>query len=128
MVILITAASGRTSGYVLAALLASGAVTPADLRLFVRSEDAVKKLQAAHPSLPRTSFALGDFTELSTVTAAMAGVDAVFHNAPAFHPNETAIGITVVEEAKKAGVKHFVYCSVFHSLVSKLLNHDVKRR
>ncbi len=124
--ILITGAAGRTSGFVLRALLESGSIAPSDLRLFVRSQEAVKKLQARHPQLPDSAFALGDYLEASTLPPALAGVDIVFHNAPAFHALESAMGITLIDAAKAAGVKHFVYCSVLFSVLTKLRNHEAK--
>jgi uncharacterized protein YbjT (DUF2867 family) len=124
--ILVTGAAGRTSGYVVRALLNSPSVKLEDLRLLVRSEEAIKKLQTRHPELPRTSFVIADYLERSTLGPALQGVDVVFHNAPAAHPLETAMGISLIEFAKAAHVKHFVYCSVLFSVLSKLLNHAVK--
>ncbi|TFY50568.1 hypothetical protein EVJ58_g10992 [Rhodofomes roseus] len=129
MKVLIIGASGRTSGYVLKALLNSPSISAPDLRLFVRSESAIQKLTAAHPQLSWApeNFAIGDFLEASTLPPAVADVDVVFHNAPAFHPNETAMGIALIDAARAAGVRHFVYCSVLHPILTKLLNHQVKR-
>lgn len=123
--VLVTGASGRTSGYVIRALLNSA--SPPDLRLFVRSEAAIKNLTSQDPRLKAAKFAIGDFLEESTLPPAVQGVDVIFHNAPALHPNETAMGIALIESAKAAGVKHFVYCSVIHPQLTKLLNHKVKR-
>ncbi|EPT04614.1 NAD-binding protein [Fomitopsis schrenkii] len=125
MTILITGASGRTSGYVIKTLLATP--SPPPLRLFVRSDSAAQTLLAAHAGLGPTNFARGDLLEASTLPPAVAGVDVVFHNAPAFHPNETAMGIALIDAAKAARVKHFVYCSVLHPVLTKLLNHKAKR-
>ncbi|OCH93995.1 NAD-P-binding protein [Obba rivulosa] len=128
MTILITGASGRTSGFVIEALLdGKAAVPPSDLRLLVRSEAAIEKIRARFPQLPPSSFAIGDYLEASTLPTAVKMVDIVFHNAPAFHPQETAMGIALIDAAKQAGVKHFVYCSVLFSILTKLLNHKVKR-
>lgn len=124
--VLITGAAGRTSRCVIRALLASGAKL--NLRLFVRSEAAVEKVRAEFPQFPRTAFALGDYLEYSTLGPALKGVDIVFHNGPAFHSQETAMGIAVIDAARDAGVKHFVYCSVLFPLLHKLLNHEVKLR
>ncbi|KAJ3009159.1 hypothetical protein NUW54_g2883 [Trametes sanguinea] len=52
--------------------------------------------------------------------------DIVFHNGPGFHALETAMGIALIDAAKKAGVKHFVYCSVLFPVLTKLLNHKAK--
>jgi len=128
MTILVTGASGRTSGFVIGALLdGQAAISPSDLRLLVRSEAAIEKLRAKFPQLPPTSFVIGDFLESSTLPPALEGVDVVFHNAPAFHPLETAMGIALIDAAKQAGVEHFVYCSVLFSILTKLLNHKIKR-
>ncbi|KAI0356571.1 NAD(P)-binding protein [Trametes cingulata] len=126
MTILITGASGRTSGFVIRALLQSNSVSPSDLRLFVRSQDKVKKLKQEYPELPESSFAIGDLLEASTLPPALKGVDIVFHNGPAFHSLETAMGIALIDAAKRAGVKHFVYCSVLFPVLTKLLNHGAK--
>ncbi|KZT71796.1 NAD(P)-binding protein [Daedalea quercina L-15889] len=125
MTILITGASGRTSGYVIEALLASSPTS--DLRLLVRSEVAIQKLTAKYPGLKPANFAIGDLLEPSTIGPAVAGIDVIFHNGPSFIPNETAMGIALIEAAKAAGVKHFVFCSVLHPILTKLLNHKAKR-
>lgn len=124
--VLITGAAGRTSGFVIGALLASKANL--NLRLFVRSEAAVKRVRAKFPQLKREAFALGDYLECSTLGPAFKDVDIVFHNGPGFHSQETAMGIALVDAACEAGVKHFVYCSVLFPLLHKLVNHEVKLR
>ena len=85
-----------------------------------------KKLKERHPELPDSSFALGDYLEASTLPPALKGVDIVFHNGPAFHALESAMGITLINAAKQAGVKHFVYCSVLFPVLTKLVNHKAK--
>ena len=126
MTILITGASGRTSGFVLRGLLESNSIAPSDLRLFVRSQAAADKLKQQYPSLADASFALGDYLEASTLGPALKGVDIVFHNGPSFHALESAMGIALIDAAKTAGVKHFVYCSVLFPVLTKLLNHKAK--
>ncbi|KAI0650086.1 NAD-P-binding protein [Trametes meyenii] len=126
MTILITGASGRTSGFVIRALLESKSLSPSDLRLFVRSRDAANKLKAQYGQLTDSSFAIGDYLEVSTLPPALEGVDVVFHNGPAFHALESAMGIALVDAAKHAGVKHFVYCSVLFPVITKMLNHKAK--
>lgn len=36
------------------------------------------------------------------------------------------MGVALIDAAKEAGVKHFVYCSVLFPILTKLLNHKVK--
>ncbi|CDO74008.1 hypothetical protein BN946_scf185043.g57 [Trametes cinnabarina] len=124
--IFISGASGRTSGFVIHALLQDSSISPSDLRLFVRSQEAIKKLRGQYPQLPDSSFAIGDYLEASTLPPALEGVDVVFHNGPSFHALETAMGIALIDAAKSAGVKHFVYCSVLFPVLTKLLNHKAK--
>jgi len=58
--------------------------------------------------------------------AALKGVDAVFYIAPAFLPDEAEIGKGMVESAKRAGVRRFVFSSVIHPVLNALGNHAQK--
>ncbi|EPQ50873.1 NAD P-binding protein [Gloeophyllum trabeum ATCC 11539] len=132
--ILITSASGRTSLHVIAALLSRlPSLSPApSIRLLVHSESSVKTVTESLASLPFgsssfvASFVVADYLDYSSLPPAFKNVDIIFYNGPAFHPNETAMGINAVNAAKETGVKHFVYCSVLHPYLSKLLNHKAK--
>ncbi|CAL1709519.1 unnamed protein product [Somion occarium] len=126
MTILITAATGRTSTYVIKALLSDKAIEPSQLRLLVRSQAAIERVKAKFPELQPSCFVIGDYLEASSLPPALEGVDLVFYNGPPFTPLETAMGIAMIEAAKNAGVKHFVFCSVLHPLLTKLLNHRSK--
>lgn len=127
MTILITGAAGRTSSYVIQALLNSPTTTPKDLLLLVRSESSLDKVKQKWPQLPSSAFVVGDYLEQSTLASAFKGVDIVFYNGPAFHQQETAMGIAAIDAAKAAGVKHFVFCSVLFPFLDDLLGHKVKR-
>lgn len=76
--------------------------------------------------------AIGDLTDRASIDAALKGVDSVFYIAPAFILNEAEIGKSMVEAAKQAGVRRFVFSSVIHPVISTLRNHidkaPVKRR
>jgi uncharacterized protein YbjT (DUF2867 family) len=50
-----------------------------------------------------------------------------FHLNPAFSPNEADLGVAMVEAAKAAGVRKFVFSSVIHPSISALSNHAAKR-
>ncbi|KAL6303958.1 NAD-P-binding protein [Sparassis latifolia] len=128
MTILITGAAGRTSGYVIRAILQVTSFSESHIRLLVHSQDTIQELRAHYPQLPPSAIVTGDYLEASTLPPVFEGVDVVFYNAPAFHPQETAMGIAVIDAAKAAGVKHFVYCSVLFPILTKLLNHKVKCR
>ncbi|KAK7694065.1 hypothetical protein QCA50_003641 [Cerrena zonata] len=126
MKILITGAAGRTSGYVIKDLLERKGVPASELRLLVRSDEAIEKVRVRFPQLGHSSFVIGDYLEASTLPHAFKDIDIVFYNGPTFTPLETAMGIAAIQAARNAGVKHYVFCSVHHPFLTKLLNHKAK--
>ena len=124
MTILITGAAGRTSGHVIRALLQTEPAPP-DLRFLVRSHASAHKLRERY-KVDASSIVVADYLEQKSLSPAFKNVDVVFHNGPVFHAQETAMGIALIDAAKQAGVKHFVYCSVLFPLLTKLLNHIAK--
>jgi len=68
---------------------------------------------------------IGNLDDEASLVAAAQGIDGVFHIIPAFH-NEIAAGVNMVNAAKAAGVKKFVFSSVYHTSLS-LVNHAQKR-
>jgi uncharacterized protein YbjT (DUF2867 family) len=55
----------------------------------------------------------GDLNDAKSLTSAVVGADAVFYISPAFAAEEV-MGINMVNAAKNAGVKRFVFSSVYH--------------
>ncbi len=68
---------------------------------------------------------IGSLDDKASLLAAAKGMDGVFHIIPAFH-NGIAAGVNMVDAAKAAGVKKFVFSSVYHPSLS-LVNHAQKR-
>lgn len=93
------------------------------VRALVRDE---KEARAAHKR-GADETAIGDLRDSASLRAAAKGVDGVFHLNPAFAPDEAEMGVAMVEAAKAAGVKKFVFSSVFHPSISKMVNHAAKR-
>lgn len=81
--------------------------------------DAVRERGAAE-------VAVGDLTDRASLDAALAGVDSVFYIAPAFIGDEAEVGKGVVEAAKQAGVRRFVFSSVIDPVIGALENHIAK--
>jgi uncharacterized protein YbjT (DUF2867 family) len=54
-------------------------------------------------------------------------VDGVFHINPVFAPDEADLGMAMVEAARAAGVRKFVFSGVIHPSISKMANHAAKR-
>jgi uncharacterized protein YbjT (DUF2867 family) len=70
---------------------------------------------------------LGDLEDPRGLISAAVGADGVFYIGPAFHYREASLGVTMVEAARAAGVRKFVYSGVIHPALSRLTNHAAKR-
>lgn len=70
---------------------------------------------------------VGDAANPDDARRALEGVDAVYHVGPTLHPDERAMGRTMIEQAQRAGVEHFVFSSVLHPIVTALPQHATKR-
>ena len=117
--ILVTAAFGN-QGVRLIPRLAHAGLTVRALRFTPGGEAALHALGAAEAIA-------GDAADPDTLRRAMAGVDSVYHIGPSAHPRERAMGFAAIAAARAAGVRHFVYSSVLHPIVSQLVQHELKR-
>ncbi|MCO6452930.1 MAG: NmrA family NAD(P)-binding protein [Caldilineales bacterium] len=118
--ILITGAAGKTGRAVTAAL----AQRDARVRAFVRhSQQVGSALEAG-----AVETVVGGIEDESDLRAALAGVESVYHICPNMHPHEREVGGKVVEAAKAAGVRHFVYHSVLHPQTKSMPHHWQKLR
>lgn len=116
--ILTVGAAGPFAGLVVPALARRGARVRALVRHSEQGE-AVRAHGAAE-------VAVGDLTDRVSLDAALRGVEAVFYLAPAFLPNEAEVGRGMVEAARRAGVRRFVFSSVIYPSLSALVNHAAK--
>ena len=116
--ILAVGAAGKFAGLVVPALAERG-VKVRGLVRDARQGEEVRKSGA-------TEIAIGDLRDGASLDAALKGIDAVFYIAPAFLPDEAEIGEGMVDSAKRAGVRRFVFSSVIHPVLSALGNHDQK--
>ena len=116
--ILAVGAGGKFAGLVVPALAARGASVRGLVR-HARAAETVIKNGAAEA-------AIGDLTDPTSVERALQGIAAVFYIAPAFLPHEAEMGQRMVAAAIKAGVRRFVFSSVIHPVLSRLVNHAAK--
>ncbi|UWZ85980.1 SDR family oxidoreductase [Occallatibacter riparius] len=119
MRVLMIGATGRFAGLLVPELIKRGVW----IRALVRSREAERA--ARDRGVDET--VLGDLEDARGLISAAVGADGVFHIGPAFHPRESAMGVTMVNAAKAAGVRKFVYSGVIHPSLSKLTNHAAKR-
>ena len=113
--VLAVGAAGPSAGLVVPELAKRGARVRGLIR-DARQENAVRERGA-------TEVAVGDLTDRTSLDAALEGVDSVFYIAPAFMPDEAGVGKGVVDAAKRAGVRRFVFSSVIDPVIGALDNH-----
>jgi len=117
--VLVTGAGGKTGKAIVRSL--SGVES---VYAFVRREEHVSDLR----SLGAEKIIVGDLRDESALRFAMQDVRSMYHICPNMSPDETVIGRLVIDEAKKAGVEHFVYHSVLHPQTEKMKHHWQKMR
>ncbi|WP_197382278.1 NmrA family NAD(P)-binding protein [Mycolicibacterium mengxianglii] len=115
--VLVIGAAGHAAGHVVSALADRGARVRGFIRDADRRDDVLSRGAA--------EVAIGDLTESDSVRSALAGVSSAFYIAPAFIADEARIGVSVVDECRRAGVRRLVFSSVIHPGL-ELINHAAK--
>jgi uncharacterized protein YbjT (DUF2867 family) len=115
MRVLMVGATGQHARWVLRALSDRGVA----VRALVRNDERAKV--ARDNGADET--VIGDLTEPASLAAAVAGVDGVFHIGPAHTANEADMGLAMVDAARAAGVRKFVFSGVIHPSISAMTNH-----
>ncbi|MDQ2690776.1 MAG: NmrA family NAD(P)-binding protein, partial [Chloroflexota bacterium] len=119
VMILITGAGGKTGRILIRVLSQVESVCA-----LVHREEHLSTVR----SLGAGRVVVGDMRDEVTVRTAMEGVRAVYHVCPNMSPDEMVIGKSVIEEALRAEIKHFVYHSVLHPQTEKMNHHWQKLR
>ena len=117
MKILMIGATGQFAGMVLPELKKEG------LKVYALVQNDEKGLIAI--SRGADHFVTGSLYDPESLKIAAEGMDGVFHIIPAFD-HEVEAGLNMVNAARDAGVKKFVFSSVYHTSLS-LANHADKR-
>ncbi|MFZ3291618.1 SDR family oxidoreductase, partial [Mycobacterium sp.] len=115
MRVLMVGATGRHAHWVLRELTKRGVT----VRALVRNQ---QRADVARDN-GATEVAIGDLTEPATLTDAVAGMDGVFHIGPAHSAGEAEMGVAMVDAARGAGVRKFVFSGVIHPSISAMTNH-----
>ncbi|KAF8574931.1 NAD(P)-binding protein [Ramaria rubella] len=96
------------------------------IRVLVRSSVNVREsLPPPLWSAPHSIVVADDWEGLA-FQSAFQGVSTIFHNGTDIHTQERFLSMAIIDMAKEAEVKHFVLCSVFHSIRTKIHTHQVK--
>lgn len=117
--ILVTGAGGKTGKMLIKALSNIESVCA-----FVYRNEHVSAVKSSGAE----KVIVGDMRDQSTIRSAMQGMRSVYHICPNMSPNEVGIGKMVIDEARDAGVEHFVYHSVLHPQTEKMKHHWGKLR
>jgi uncharacterized protein YbjT (DUF2867 family) len=115
--IFVVGAAGKCAGLVVPILVDRGARVRGLVRT-AEQGDEIRRRGAAEAII-------GDLHDPASFDAALKGVDSIFYIAPAFLPDEAAVGKRIVEAAKRADVRRFVFSSVIHPVLG-LINHSAK--
>ncbi|MDQ2848706.1 MAG: NmrA family NAD(P)-binding protein [Actinomycetota bacterium] len=119
MTALVTAANGNQGKLLIPRLVAAGV----SIRACVRTDDSARALNAAGVS----DVIVGDITDPDVLARAMNGMEKIYYIGPTLHPQEREMGFAVIDAASAAGVKHFVFSSVLHAIITDLVQHEIKR-
>ncbi|KAH6713276.1 hypothetical protein BKA61DRAFT_72604 [Leptodontidium sp. MPI-SDFR-AT-0119] len=126
--IVLTCASGKQCSQIIPFLYPQSSLFK--LRLVVHSPSSLARLQEQYPDAEVLQANLGDPHDCAKITN---GASVVYYVSPTFQPLETQFGINVIDAAVKESTKpgskfvHFIFSSVIHTHIRKMLNHDRKR-
>lgn len=116
--ILITGANGQVGRAIIKALLSKGE----QVRAFVFRNEHVQEIK----KLGDMDVVVGNMLNQEDLDRAFSGVNRVYHICSAINPDEVLIGEMVINAARKANVKHFVFHSVLHSVLQEMPHHQKK--
>ena len=118
--ILVTGSAGKTGRYVIRELVGKGA----RIRALVHHREHIQRVE----EFGAIEVLHGDMADRRTMDEAVLGIQAVYHIPPNVHPDEVAIGKTVISAAQSAEIEHFVYHSVVHPHIEAMPHHWQKMR
>jgi uncharacterized protein YbjT (DUF2867 family) len=118
--ILVTGAAGKTGRYVIQELVEKGV----RIRALVHRKEHIERVE----EIGAAEVVHGDLRDQQTVDQAAEGIRAIYHIPPNVHPDEVAIGKTVISAAQSAEIEHFVYHSVVHPHIEAMPHHWQKMR
>lgn len=96
-------------------------------RMKVRAMRRVDRPGPGPKELGASEVVIGDACDPSDALRALEGIDTVYHVGPTFHPREQDMAVNMIDQAKKAGVEHFIFSSVLHPILFGLPQHAIKR-
>lgn len=117
--ILVNAANGQQGRLLIPKLLAAGQ----RIRACVRSEESAALLRDAGVA----EVVVGNIDDPDLIARAVRGIASIYHVCPGIQPRERQIGLMWIDAARREGVRHFVFSSVLHAILTDLVQHEIKR-
>ncbi|EXJ57806.1 uncharacterized protein A1O5_12364 [Cladophialophora psammophila CBS 110553] len=129
--IVLTCASGKQCSHMIP-LLYKEETPLSRLRLVVNSKASLDRLTQRYP---KAEVVQADFQNPQDCRKILDGATTIYYLSPTFTPHEAHMGMNVIDaavaESKKkippSKFQHFVFSSVLHPEITKMLNHDRKR-
>lgn len=118
--VLVVGGGGKFAGLVTTALAARGV----RVRAMIRNEDGADRAIARGAA----ETVVADLGDCASLVRTVEGCMGVFHIGPAFLPFEAQAGRTMIDIARTAGIRRFIYSSAMHISAADMINHDVKRQ
>jgi NAD(P)H dehydrogenase (quinone) len=118
MLILVTAAAGRTGRAVVRALAARGVAA----RALVRRPEQVAPLRTDGAA----EVVVGDLRDRAALRRAVHGTGGAYYICPELSPDEEEIGHALIKAMREAGAWRLVYHSVLHPQADELPHHLMK--
>lgn len=119
MKVLAVGAAGSSAGLVVRALR--------DQRIEVRGLVHSTDKEGIAQDNGASETVVADLLDRDALRAAVDGCDGVFHVIPAFAADEPNAGVALVQVAEQAGIRRFVFSSVYQPSLSSLSNHRNKQ-
>ncbi|KAF7161692.1 hypothetical protein CNMCM5623_007179 [Aspergillus felis] len=123
-VLLLTCASGKQCSRLIPLLYNQWK----HLRLVVNTVSSEESLKTQWPN---ATVMRADMARIEDARCLLSGVTTVLYIGPSAHCHETEMGYTMIDAARHESqygtLKHFIYSSVLHPQIRKLMNHDCKR-
>jgi uncharacterized protein YbjT (DUF2867 family) len=118
MLILVTAAAGRTGRAVVRAMAARGVA----VRALVRRPEQVAPLRTDGAA----EVVVGDLRDRAALRRAVHGAGGAYYICPAMNPDEEEFGVGLMKAMREAGAWRLVYHSVLHPQAADLPHHLMK--
>lgn len=115
--------AGQVAQYLIRDLLSADVY---DLLLLAEKEAHIATLKTVFPQLSDAFYSTVQSLEGNRMPPAVHGADVIFYIGQSYHQLEAAKGIAMIDAAKQSGVKHFVFCSILHSHLSRMSDRKAK--